>query len=274
MSLDERYTVDTPENIAFSYAVAGIGSRFLAAIIDTAILFLIQIALIVVAITLSSVAERQTGNTDTITSIIMAVWAILSFAFFWGFYIFFEMFWNGQTPGKRLISLRVVREGGRPVTFVASAIRNLIRFIDFLPGFYGLGVLVMFIDRRARRLGDLAGGTLVVKDRGALSLDSLVAQTEQQKRAEVVLTKPDGEGKAAFTPTIPNLHLLTTSDYDLVQEFLRRRKELGSESRTSLAKQLTETIINRLGIALDHHTHAETFLEHLVSEYRQLRAGE
>lgn len=264
--IDERYTIDTPEHIAFSYGVAGIASRFLAAIVDTFLLLLIQIALLLTMAFLASLVEAAGSE-----QMVLAVGGILSFVFFWGYYLFFELLWNGQTPGKRLIRLRVVREGGRPVTFVASAIRNLVRFVDFLPFFYGLGVLTMFIDRRARRLGDLAGGTLVVKDRVAVSLESLVARAELRDPAAPPHPRV-AEGPAPvepFTPTVPNLHRFTREDYELVQEFLRRRRELGRESRLHLGRQLAESIGSRLGVAL-RRGDEERFLEHAADEYHRL----
>jgi hypothetical protein len=107
------------------------------------------------------------------------------------------------------------------VTFVSSAIRNLIRIVDFLPAFYGIGVIVMFVDRRARRLGDLAGGTLVVKERRGVTLESLTTSA--------VMSAAQSSG-AAQTPTLPNVHLLNDQDYSLVQEFLRRREATRSAS--------------------------------------------
>lgn len=276
MSIDEQYTIDTPENIEFRYTVAGIGSRFLAAIVDTLLLLLVQVVLIVTLLMIGAALENVGGLEDQGRSVLFAVWAILSFAFFWGYYIFFEMMWNGQSPGKRSGRLRVVREGGRPVTFVASAIRNLVRVIDFLPSLYGLGVLVMFVDRRSRRLGDLAGGTLVVKDRAPVSLEGLKSQSLEHKAAtgatRLLSTDspaPDNDS-STFTPSIPNLHLLTNDDYDLVQEFLRRRSELGRESRERLGRQLVERLGSRLAISVSP-SNSESFLEHLVSEYRLLR---
>jgi uncharacterized RDD family membrane protein YckC len=276
--MNERYTIDTPENIEFSYSIAGIGSRFLGAIVDTVLLLILQAALMVVMLILISQAEAlpDSGGGSSVVSVLGAVWALLSFIFFWGYYILFELFWNGQTPGKRLIGLRVVREGGRPITFVGSAIRNLIRVIDFLPGLYGLGVLVMFIDRNARRLGDLAGGTLVVKDRVAISLDSLTPTpnpTPEQVRIQAGVAAAQATGSSptdSFTPTIPNLHTLTTADYNLIEEFLRRRRELGRDSRASLGTQLAHGISNRLAVSLDA-ANAETFLEHVAQEYRLMQ---
>src|SRR5215212_8679954 len=166
--MDDRYTIATPENIEFAYDIAGIGSRFLAAMIDTLLIGVAEtIIILIVGLTSSAIGLR------TADSLLAALGGLLSFTILWGYYIAFELLWNGQSPGKRAIGLRVVREGGRPITFVGSAIRNLIRIVDFLPAFYGIGVIVMFVDRRARRLGDLAGGTLVVKERRAVTLESL-----------------------------------------------------------------------------------------------------
>lgn len=259
--MDARYTVDTPENIEFAYDIAGIGSRFLAAIVDTLILVLVQLALgIVMAIILGQADTLDGGG--AFSSVVVGVWLLLSFFFLWGYYIFFELSWNGQTVGKRAVALRVVREGGRPITFVASAIRNLVRFIDFLPGFYGLGVVVMFIDGRSRRLGDLAAGTLVVKERRAVSLESLTTRSEP-------LPPYVHPGAAPVTLQVPNLHLLTDGDYNLIQEFLRRRPDLNRDSRLQLGAQLAERIRLRLEVPADNPP--ELFLEQVVREYRLTR---
>jgi hypothetical protein len=187
----------------------------------------------------------------------------LSFVMLWGYYIAFEMLWNGQSPGKRAIGLRVVREGGRPITFVSSAIRNLIRIVDFLPAFYGIGVVVMFVDRRARRLGDLAGGTLVIKERRGITLESLSASNTD---VPLPVARP---GEPAPQPTLPNVHLLNDQDYNLVQEFLRRRDELGSEARKRLGAQLASGLQARLGLRQEGE--AERFLQHVASEYQLLK---
>lgn len=281
MSLDEHYTIDTPEHIELSYTVAGIGSRFLAAIIDTFLLLLIQL-LLIAAMFLIIHGVDGIEQTDAVTSIVLAIWGIMSFLFFWGYYILFELAWNGQSPGKRLIRLRVVRDHGRPITFAASAIRNLIRVIDFLPSLYGVGVLVMFVDRHARRLGDMAAGTLVVKEDAAVTLDKLVSRattnsappphpspTPADPLATIALDQQT-EPSEPFVPTIPNLTLVKQSDYDLVQEFLRRRTELGKESRQTLGTQLAEKLLQRLGITIESSHSHERFLEHLAEEYRQL----
>ncbi|NJK78860.1 MAG: RDD family protein [Chloroflexaceae bacterium] len=257
MSFDDRYIIDTPENIEFSYDVAGIGSRFLAAIIDTAIILLLQAVLSAV---IGAIFVQVNDLSGGVGSIVLAIWGLLSFLFLWGYYLFFEMVWNGQSPGKRSIRLRVVRTGGRPVTFVASAVRNLVRVIDFLPLFYGLGVLMMFIDQRARRLGDLAGGTLVVKEQHTISLEALTSRAEA--------APPPIPREVEALPLLPNLSALKEDDYNLIQEFLRRRRELGRESRQRLGLQLAQVLGQRLGITFDAGYH-EALLERLTIDYRR-----
>ena len=253
--MDDRYTVDTPENIEFAYDIAGIGSRFLAAIIDTLV---IGAALLILGLLVSVVGARTELGRSTASSVAAAVGAILSFLILWGYYIVFEMVWNGQSVGKRAIGLRVVREGGQPVTFVGSAIRNLIRIVDFLPAFYGIGVIVMFVDRRARRLGDLAGGTLVVKERRGVTLESLTPSAPAAQ-----------PGEAAQLPTLPNVHLLNDQDYNLVQEFLRRRNDLGHDARVRLGAQLASGLQARLGVPQGGD--AERFLQYVTAEYQLFR---
>jgi uncharacterized RDD family membrane protein YckC len=255
--MDDRYTIDTPENIEFAYDIAGIGSRFLAAIIDTLLIGIAQaIVILIGGLASSAIGLRAAG------SLAAALGALLAFAILWGYYIAFELLWNGQSPGKRAIGLRVVREGGRPITFVSSAIRNLIRIVDFLPALYGIGVLVMFVDRRSRRLGDLAGGTLVVKERRVVTLESLTT-------AGAVAPPPLAPGETLPQPTLPNIGLLDQRDYNLVQEFLSRRAELGRDARARLGAQLAGGIQARLG--LPQGGDAERFLQYVAGEYQLMK---
>jgi uncharacterized RDD family membrane protein YckC len=255
--MDDRYIIDTPENIEFAYDVGGIGSRFLAAIVDS---LLIGIAEIVVFVLIGLTISSLDLGASATGSVLAALGGLLAFAILWGYYIAFELLWNGQSPGKRMIGLRVVREGGRPITFVGSAIRNLIRIVDFLPFFYGIGVVVMFVDRRARRLGDLAAGTLVVKERRGVSLESLTAP------GTTLVPIKARHGEPLPQPTLPNVELLNDRDYNLIQEFLSRRDELGRDARLRLGVQLAGGLQARLG--LPQGGDAERFLQYVVGEYQ------
>ena len=241
---DDRYIIETPENIAFSYEIAGIGSRFMAAILDTILIVLFQALIFLVA----SVAIRQFALAE---SVLNAGAAILSFVMLWGYYLLFELIWNGQSPGKRATGLRVVGIGGHPISFVASALRNIIRLVDFLPFFYGVGVVVMFIDGRARRLGDLAASTLVVRERGQVTLESLTTPTVHVDDQRLL---------------IEHLDQLLPQDYELLNSYLEQRPSLAADVRKRLATQLAEGLRRRLGVEAVYD--ADAFLEHVAEDYR------
>ena len=256
LTAEGHYSVETPEVVTIEYAVAGVGSRCLAATVDSLLILLLQAALGAVII---MVAGSMGGTSDLFSAIYLTIWAILSFALLWCYYLAFDLVWSGQTPGRRCFGLRVIREGGRPLDFSASAIRNLIRLVDFLPFGYGLGVLVMFADGRARRLGDLAAGTLVVREGSTLTLAMLTRST-----APAVV--PPRAADAPTTPLLPNLHLVRLADYDLAEAFLHRRAELAPARRSQLAHALALALHTRLG--LPPGGDPERFVEHFVREYR------
>jgi uncharacterized RDD family membrane protein YckC len=256
--MDDRYRVETPEIIDLDYDVAGLASRCLAAVIDTLLILLLLGGL---GAALFAIFGRLLG--DTQGSLVLAAWALLSFAVLWGYHLIFELIWSGQTPGKRALGLRVVREGGRPITFSAAAVRNLVRIVDFLPLFYGLGAVVMFVDPRSRRLGDLAGGSLVVREGVAPTLASLTAPTAP-------LALPPRPPDAPPTPLLANLDLLDAESLALAEEFLRRRARLAPDSRADLSAQLAAALRVRLG--LPDGGDPERFLEHLLREYQIYQA--
>src|SRR5512138_64035 len=167
---EETLDIQTPENVAFGYQVAGIGSRFLASLLDTLLIALLQIIVVVVATLVINAVEEFTAALSTW---IIAIFSLILAIFYWGYYVLFEMLWNGQSPGKRWVGLRVIRTDGTPITLSESLIRNLARLVDFFPVAYGVGIITMFIDKQSRRLGDLAAGTLVVQDRAPISIQSL-----------------------------------------------------------------------------------------------------
>ena len=261
-ALDDILRIDTPENVVFGYEVAGIGSRFLAALVDTVLIVLLQVVVNVLLWALGVFSGMLEGQ-DGLASWILAVFGLLAFAFFWGYYIFFEMVWNGQSPGKRWVGLRVIRSDGTPITLTESVIRNLVRLIDFLPLYYGIGVVVMFIDERSRRLGDLAAGTLVVHEHSHITLESLGEKpplpTSDRPISDEVLSLP--------------LERLTARDIQIIEEFLRRREELSHTS--ALALRLVRFLYDRMGVPLPHldARTAERLLGDILRATRMSRSG-
>ena len=233
---DETLDIQTPENVAFGYQVAGIGSRFLASLLDTLIIILLQAA-VFVAFLLILRAFNITLLDGGPASWIYAIFGLVAFIFYWGYYIFFEMLWNGQTPGKRWTGLRVIRADGTPITLPESLIRNLARLVDILPAAYGVGIITMFIDKQSRRLGDVAAGTLVVHDRAPITIQSLSVK-RSLNLGKQGLTKVSLDG-------FP-VERLTYDDLSLIEDFLLRRDQL--THRDSLAIQILNTLHQRLGL--------------------------
>lgn len=244
---EQNLFVDTPENITFGYEIAGIGSRFLAALVDTTLILLLQILVNAVLILIISksvdvgevVASGKIFNPSA--SWLLGLMGLISFFFLWGYYIFFEMLWNGQSPGKALAKLRVIRANGTPITLTESIIRNLVRVIDFLPMYYGVGVITMFVNSQSRRLGDLAAGTLVVRENTErISLKSLAV-------LEIRLAQPTASiGVPGITGQEYPIERLTQQDIQMIESFLKRRQELNN--RLDLARQIACSILARMDI--------------------------
>jgi len=244
--LSQEYTIPTPENVSFGYEVVGIGNRFIATLFDSAILLLLFVAInLLLAFALDLVGAFSTNLLDFAEEIgwsqgiLIAIYTLLQFLLIWGYYIGFEWLWQGQTPGKRWTKIRVVRIDGNPVGFGEVAIRNLVRIIDFLPATYALGLVTMFFSENARRLGDYAAGTIVIKDKSMLTLEDVTAVTER-KASE---PHPIDEADPLYTRYI-NIRTLSSSDYALIDELLKRYNrnrvdfELLNRAANSMRKKL------------------------------------
>ncbi len=230
--MDRTLDVRTPESVAFSYELAGIGSRFLAVAVD----LLIQIAIVLLVfwgITLiaghtPATHPKMVGRGERFWyNVGLAMVIAILFAVFFGYFIAFEALWNGQTPGKRVLGLRVVRDGGYPVDFSASLIRNLVRVGEMSIGFYAVSAFVALLSPENKRIGDIAAGTIVVRDARMLRPDELLrAIAEEPKYASTAFVS--GEERA------------------LIKRFLERRDDLEPERRSALAAQIAERVRPRL----------------------------
>ena len=151
----QHLEVETPEHVVVDYEIAGLGSRALAALVDGLIILATFVAL---AVTVALTRSILPGFG-------LFLLIVGFFALVWGYFALFEGLWHGQTPGKRFVGIRVMRETGHAVTFRDAAARNLVRVIDFLPPPYLLGAALVALHPRAKRLGDIVAGTVVVRDR-------------------------------------------------------------------------------------------------------------
>src|SRR5262245_26250489 len=164
MQWADEYRIETPEQIDIHLELAGLGSRFVAQLID----WLIKAVVVLVALLLGGVVIALLGGkpqAESVRYVLAAVLVVVFYGFFLGFDIYYEVSRSGQTPGKRFAGIRVVRESGGPVDFQTAAVRNLLGLADFLPALYLLGAFLIATTRRGQRLGDLAAGTLVIRER-------------------------------------------------------------------------------------------------------------
>jgi uncharacterized RDD family membrane protein YckC len=228
--VDRTVDVRTPESIAFSYELAGLGSRFLAVVVDQAI----QIATLVgifVGITLaaSRVAARSAApaiSQKAAESVAIAIIVVIVFVVLFGYFIAFEALWNGQTPGKKLLGIRVVRDGGYPIDFGASLIRNLIRVGEWAIGYYVLAAISCVLSPENKRLGDLAAGTIVVRD--------------------ARLAAPNKPSRERDEPVYAPTAYLGGEERALIKRFLERRDALSAGRRRELASQLAARVRDRV----------------------------
>ena len=149
-------------DVRLDLPLASVGSRAMAQWIDLWASMGIMVVVLATAGTAAILAEVSLG--DDAAAVVGAVALLLIFLVQWGYFFFFELFWEGQTPGKRIFGLRVVNLEGAPPGPVPTMVRNLIRLVDWLPGTYGIGSIAMLLSQRGQRLGDLAAGTGVVHE--------------------------------------------------------------------------------------------------------------
>ena len=153
--LSQTVDVETPELVVLSYTVAGVGSRASAALIDYGICLAALVLLLMGGLQFASRAGFKPGDAATVAWATAAI-GLFQFAVLWLYYVLFEALADGQTPGKRIMRLRVVRDGGLAVNFEASAVRNLVRIVDMQPLFlYAVGMIAAVVSPRGKRLGDM-----------------------------------------------------------------------------------------------------------------------
>ena len=250
------FSIETPELVALEFPLAGIGSRFLAILIDYLLQATAFLALILVMLVfLPSMQKFESAGSKWVVAMLI----LIPFLLQWGYFALFEGLWHGQTPGKRAAKIRVIQQSGRAITMFESLSRNLVRAIDFLPGFYAAGTISIFVTSRNQRLGDLVAGTLVIheaktRDQPSVGKTRLFTEIAQQAPA------------APRASTIPAdaLSRLNTADLHAIETFLERRLDMTLDVRQSLAARLAAATAVRLNVSLPSNTHPETFLEEVA----------
>lgn len=259
---EETLIIETPERVPLHFALASIGNRFLACAVDHFIQLIFYLLIYQAVATIASFSIFDNSVFDA-SKWIIAIAIIIIFCLFAFYFIFFEWVWSGQTPGKRWMKLRVIREDGRPITFFESAVRNFVRLFDMMPmPFYSVGLLSVFISNRDQRVGDLAAGTVVVREREA-----------EAPSFEQVFMSPvsDSAYRRSFKPVAfsADLSPITEEQIEVIESFLRRRWDLPEEQRKWMAWRVAMPILYKLKPAYDMANFTyEGFLEELLHRYR------
>jgi uncharacterized RDD family membrane protein YckC len=233
--LDSRIEIITPENIAFQYVLAGPFRRLPAYLIDCALC----IAVLVGTLVLLSLSATFAG----ILTVGIGLWLVFAFVLSWFYFSLFETFWNGQTPGKRLLGLRVLSVDGQPINALQAIVRNIVRNLDAMPmlganaelgvPFYMVGLLAMAANDRYQRLGDLAGGTIVVVEKR-----SALGGLTPMRRGDVL----------AFAQNIPVQFVTGRALAQALSIYVARRERFSAARRFEIARVLAEPFCERFDL--------------------------
>lgn len=269
---EETLIIETPERVPLAFALASIGNRFIAVAIDHAIQYLSIALIAIIFLFAAGLFGGSGGAEEMIDSIgidtprwIIALLIIVLFLLFAGYFAFFEWLWDGQTPGKRLMKLRVIREDGRPITLWEAIARNLLRIFDAIPGFvipiYSVGLIVVFLNSRDQRVGDMFAGTVVIRERTDEA--PTFAETFSNPVADAAFRRV--QQRTAFDANISSIGV---GEIEIIENFLRRRWDLTDRQRIWMAWRIALPIMFRLKPQYDSATFTyEGFLEELLHKY-------
>lgn len=267
---EETLVIETPERVPLAFALASIGNRFLAVAIDHFIQYLSIILIAWFFLWISNTSLGSNGTTadqwlEEMPKWTVAIMIIAIFLVFASYFIVFEWLWNGQTPGKRIMKLRVIRDDGRPITLWEAVARNLLRVFDAAPGFflpiYSVGLIVIFISGRDQRVGDIFAGTVVIRER-----------TDEAPTFAETFSNPVSD--AAFHRVQKKVDVdadvgqVTESEIEVVESFLRRRWDLTDRQRLWMAWRIALPLMYKLkpNYNVENFTY-EGFLEEILHRF-------
>lgn len=256
----DQLNIDTPEQVELEFAVAGIGSRFVAVLIDhliqSGVYFLFAIF---AAVIFGAVANRI----NILGKWILAGLIALYFLLIWGYFALFEAFWRGQTPGKHIMKLRVIKDSGRQITLFEALSRNLLRFVDYLPAIYLTGVITMVCTKRHQRLGDLAAGTIVVHERSdeqplLIERGTSILPAQQAPGFDPLISAAAAQDTGGLPADA--VGRLGADDLLLIESFFARALDLTSTTRAEIAVRVATQMAAKMDIAVPPGN-PERFLE-------------
>ena len=231
----DDYRLHTPEQVDITYTTAGLGYRFTALLIDTIIQSIILFLLI--ASMETSFLLFGGSSSDLSIALFIVIFAVV----YHGYFFIFELLLKGKTPGKALMKIQVVRIDGRAADVSGIILRNIVRLVDFLPAFYAIGVISMFVNKDSRRLGDLVAGTIVIVERKQNTLNMILAEQD----------------------TVVNT-ALSNQEYAVIRDFFARQGNLTAEARSRLAAAIAAPLYDKWNATDEERANPEKFLRRLL----------
>jgi uncharacterized RDD family membrane protein YckC len=256
MSFFNRIRLQTPESVEIEFTLAGIGNRALALLIDYFVLGLTLLSFILVwaifSVQFFDFIDDWTKNAQNLGLWLLALFFLIAFIIYAGYFVIFETLWHGQTPGKRFAKIRVVRDDGRPVGLAQATLRSLLRPLD---EFLYIGAIFIMFSHREKRLGDLAAGTIVIESqRPIASATFTISEQAKSLYAELV--------------DIAELSQLLPDDFAVIREYLQRRGAMALKSRTALASKLTRQVAAIINLDKLPEVAPDVFLEAIYLAYQ------
>jgi uncharacterized RDD family membrane protein YckC len=247
----ENLTIDTPEQIVLELPLAGIGSRLLAFVFDTLLQVIVFVVVLLVLVVAAAAWRSQWNFLAWVPGYLIAPLLIFFvFCLYWGYFALFEIFWHGQTPGKRYAGIRVLKDTGRSANVFECIGRNFLRAVDWLPAFYGVGLICIMVSKQHRRLGDYVAGTVVIHDKAMHEV------------------RPDWSSSAERAEVHPEVTKISSDELVLIETYLNRRLDLDPAVREDSAQRIALLISTKCGLQPAPDQSPDDFLETIAREVR------
>ena len=258
MQFFNKFKLQTPESVELEFTLAGIGSRAYALVIDFIILGLILILLLligaIVGFMISDILKNFGISEGKIGLWIFAIQILIIFVTYVGYFVFFETVWQGQTPGKRYVKIRVIQDNGRTLKLQQATLRALLRPIDDI---LFIGVLLIVFSKQEKRVGDWVAGTLVIQEEKStatahfsLSEEAYILANELQLEADISRLLPE--------------------DFAVIRKYLQRREQMFLQAKNELSRKLAYQIQNIIALEeIPEEITANLFLEAVYLAYQQ-----
>ncbi len=251
MNFFNRVSLETPESVELEFSLAGIGNRVHALLIDY---FLWSSVVLLCQVTLVFLVFNYLAQYDSLSQFLLAIQLLVVFAIQVGYFVFFETIWQGQTPGKRRVKIRVIQDDGRPVQIQQATIRSLLRPVDDL---LFVGMFFIIFNKQEKRIGDLVAGTLVVQEEQTINDTKFSISTEAKTLAQEL-------------PIVTDLSSLLPEDFAIIRDYLQRRKGMIPSARKEVSLRLASQIKEIIALEkVPPGVTANQFLEAVYLAYQE-----